>query len=231
MNQFFWFSLPSCPSLTLTQPLLERHKIIEIMRTTGVSITKWDAQPEFFRPTPFYYMIGPYWTITHATFLIQRMISDYQHERILAAEQRLDIDTTTILKSDVFTLNKKISLWKALGLDHTSTNLDIIKFLNTLCVQNTKIEQIGCYNPNYSSCQCEWLYFNLHEQVQDIEIKIVGTEYAHITKSRNIILEHIFDRLNTRAEEWHQSYEDTVGGPVIHKDDPLPDKSYRWGTH
>ena len=215
--------------------VLEKQTIVHIMKSTGAHIIKFPPQPQRDRPTHFYHIMGSYSSVSNATILLQTAISEYQQGLIVDFESAIDIDRACRLHSDSFRLSKKIPLWKAIGLVHSSTNHDIITFLNALCVINTKIDQIGCYNEGFVGCRCE-SSGRRHEQVQGqkdyIDIHIVGTEKTKIAESRNIIISHIFDTLDVRGEEWHRSCEDYVHGPIQHRDDPDVDfDTYLWGTY
>jgi len=69
---------------------VNKDKLDEIRRLTGCYIVLYDAQPEYNRPDPFYYIQGTFWAVNQATFLIQKMQCEIQAEKLERLEEKLD---------------------------------------------------------------------------------------------------------------------------------------------
>ena len=69
---------------------ITKEKLDDIRRITGCYIVLSDAQPEFNRPDPFYYIQGTFWAVNQATFLVQKMLCERQTEKLERLEEKLE---------------------------------------------------------------------------------------------------------------------------------------------
>ena len=138
---------------------ITKEKFNEIRRMTGCHLVLFEAQPEFDRPDPFYYIQGTFWGVNQATFLLQKMMCELQTEKLESIEERFDIDRTWIFQCDCIEMpSPYFPLWKAVGLTEEATNKEIVKVLNSWCTEGTRVTKIGCLVPRDVSftgcCNC-----------------------------------------------------------------------------
>ena len=134
---------------------ITRDKFNEIRRMTGCQLVLCDAQPEFDRPDPFYYIQGTFWGVNQATFLLQKMMCEQQTLKLETLEQKLDIDRTWSVKIDYIEMpSPYFPLWKAVGLTEEATNEEIIEVLNSWCLEGTRVTKIGCIPKHDTYCKC-----------------------------------------------------------------------------
>jgi hypothetical protein len=174
----------------------ERHwaktKFNEIRRMTGCRLVLCEAQPEFDRPHPFYYIQGTFWGVNQATFLLQKMMCERQTEKLEDLEERLDVDRTWIFECDYIEMpSPHFPLWKAVGLTEEATKKDIIEVLNSWCLEGTRIYTIGCIPHHDRYCKCSSQ--SNDPTIPDNTIHIEGVLKSQIQATR----EHLYKGMLT----------------------------------
>ena len=167
---------------------ITKEKIYDIRIITGCHIVFYDAQPEFNRPESFYYIQGTFWSVNQATFLIQKMMCERQTEKLEKLEQKLDIDRTWNMKYEYIEMPfPTFPLWKSVGLTKEANDDEIVKVLNTWCLEGTLVEKIGCISTHAHLC-CEHQYGD-NPKCKTIFIKGTLNSQVHATR------EHIYKKM------------------------------------
>ena len=169
-----------------------KKKFDEIRRLTGCSLVLCEAQPEYYRPYPFYYITGNLWAVNQTTFFLQKMMLDKQTEKLEDLQRRLDIDRTWVLECAYIKMPSPwFCLYRSLDLIEDSTNEEMIEVLNSWCLEGTQVTKLGCI-PKYNQfCKCS-AQLDSYENVPACkDIHITGVLKEQVNKTRDAIISNM----------------------------------------
>jgi hypothetical protein len=184
-------------------PIWVKEKFDEIRRTTGCVMFLSEAQPEFQRPKPFYYIQGTWEGVLRCQFMIQQLMCEYTAQKCIDFDERYDINKACYFAVQTILVPNEIDICYFLSpLPHSLDKKEAIVLLDDLCVEGTKVE-ITCppQMPGEGPCPC--LLASYRERTGRTwcqYIQIIGPEPSKVEASRQIILARLFSGLMWRGQ-------------------------------